>query len=194
MMDAQSLDQQQTEFLSALFPPDDIAQPQNGDHQMSIFEFTPQSSQQQQQQPPSIPINHNPNLNIQLEQLGDMMALQGIESPTSLTQFSPHLLLEQQFKLSQLQQLQQLQNQIFQQQASLLSSPSVPTVYIYVPLNHYSISSKRLTSSLDCTYQQPNGCRSSRTFYRASEEPIYPLQWPTYTRSLEILHPLLVPI
>ena len=31
-------------------------------------------------------------------------------------QFNPQLLLEQQFKLTQLQQLQQLQNQIFQQQ------------------------------------------------------------------------------
>ncbi|KAL1753393.1 hypothetical protein FB107DRAFT_276747 [Schizophyllum commune] len=36
-------------------------------------------------------------------------------------QFNPQLLLEQQFKLTQLQQLQQLQNQIFQQQLAIIS-------------------------------------------------------------------------
>ncbi|KNZ78702.1 hypothetical protein J132_10807 [Termitomyces sp. J132] len=58
------------------------------------------------------------------------MSIQGIESaPTSPT--SPHInapgLLEQQFKLTQLQQLQQLQNQIFQQQIALISgqTPSI---------------------------------------------------------------------
>ncbi|KAL1745514.1 hypothetical protein HDZ31DRAFT_36321 [Schizophyllum fasciatum] len=36
-------------------------------------------------------------------------------------QFNPQLMLEQQFKLTQLQQLQQLQNQIFQQQLAIIS-------------------------------------------------------------------------
>jgi hypothetical protein len=96
-MDTQSLDQHQKEFLSSLFPLDDNPQFQ--------YNFQP------------------PN---QLDLLGNMMAMQGIESPTALPQFAPHLLLEQQFKLSQLQQLQQLQNQIFQQQVSI-STTTLPT-------------------------------------------------------------------
>ncbi|KAJ6588910.1 hypothetical protein B0H19DRAFT_1101926 [Mycena capillaripes] len=44
------------------------------------------------------------------------------ESPPSNTSsYNPGLLLEQQYKLTQLQQLQQLQNQIFQQQIALIS-------------------------------------------------------------------------
>ena len=41
-----------------------------------------------------------------------------ILNPIESQHYSPHLLLEQQFKLTQLQQLQQLQNQIFQQQVN----------------------------------------------------------------------------
>ncbi|KAG5733259.1 hypothetical protein E4T56_gene20859 [Termitomyces sp. T112] len=79
-------------------------------------------------QPPSMPPLMSQTLNVDI--LNNLMSIQGIESaPTSPT--SPHInapgLLEQQFKLTQLQQLQQLQNQIFQQQIALISgqTPSI---------------------------------------------------------------------
>lgn len=63
----------------------------------------------------------NPELTVDM--LGTMMQMQGLDSqphPNSAAPaqaLSPQALLEQQFKINQLQQLQQLQNHIFQQQA-----------------------------------------------------------------------------
>lgn len=77
------------------------------------------------------------NQQLDMDLLGNLMAMQGAQglqgaqgmqgvdgqqnsTPTqsSSAQYNPQMLLEHQFKLTQLQQLQQLQNQIFQQQAS----------------------------------------------------------------------------
>ncbi|KIY47902.1 hypothetical protein FISHEDRAFT_59345 [Fistulina hepatica ATCC 64428] len=51
---------------------------------------------------------------------------QGMQPPVT-NAYNPQVLLEQQLKLSQLQQLQQLQNQIFQQQMALLSGQALST-------------------------------------------------------------------
>jgi len=126
MMDAQQ-EQQQKEFLSALFPPD-----LSGDHAQRsqssnpVFSFTSNDGSTLTQQHLSglisSPANGvNPQVNLDL--LGNLMSLSGIEGQPSnsqqLPQYNPQLLLEQQFKLTQLQQLQQLQNQIFQQQVRI---------------------------------------------------------------------------
>lgn len=64
----------------------------------------------------------NTTMPFDIEALGSLM--QGIEGQAPLSpnqqaaSYNPHMMLEQQFKLTQLQQLQQLQNQIFQQQVS----------------------------------------------------------------------------
>lgn len=127
-MDTQSQDQQQKDFLSSLFPLDvPIDQHRGslleGQQQQPMFQFN------NGLQLPNTGANMQPQLNMDL--LGNLMSMQGVESqsqannnggiPTSphqtQSQYNPQLLLEQQFKLTQLQQLQQLQNQIFQQQA-----------------------------------------------------------------------------
>ncbi|KAF9553575.1 hypothetical protein CPC08DRAFT_767450 [Agrocybe pediades] len=94
------------------------------------------ASQDQQNLFPSFPTNastlpQSPNgqqLNIGL--LNNLMQMQGLDTSTTpassslnMAAFDPQL-LEQQIKLTQLQQLQQLQNQIFQQQIALISGQS----------------------------------------------------------------------
>jgi hypothetical protein len=119
MMDSQPTDQQQ---MPALYAQLDDAGQQHAMHtdafQPSIFHFNSQATPQ----PPLMPVNPQLNLNNQLELLGNMMALQGMDSAANLSQYNPQLLLEQHVKLTQLQQLQQLQNHIFQQQVSVSSS------------------------------------------------------------------------
>ena len=123
-------DHHQKDFLS-LFPPD---QQQSNDSTLPIF-YNPSRAQQQ-----TMPMPNSPTIDI----LGTMMQMQGLESQAAPSATSPAFqsqsLLEQQFKLSQLQQLQQLQNQIFQQQAS-------PPPF----LRNICIDDVLL---IDCTYQQ----------------------------------------
>ncbi|KAJ6627830.1 hypothetical protein B0H10DRAFT_1992097 [Mycena sp. CBHHK59/15] len=104
-MDAQQAQDQQTkDFMSSFFPQDTpIDSLQNtADH----FQFS-------QSQNPS---------NVNMELIGTI----GNLINEQVSSYNPGLLLEQQYKLTQLQQLQQLQNQIFQQQIALIagSQPS----------------------------------------------------------------------
>lgn len=84
--------------------------------------------------PPSPPMSA-PQNQLAMSLLNNLLQMQGLESTilnqqntatpsttsSSSTTQASHLLLEQQIKLTQLQQLQQLQNQIFQQQVLVLS-------------------------------------------------------------------------
>ncbi|KAJ6595823.1 hypothetical protein DFH09DRAFT_1135706 [Mycena vulgaris] len=98
-MDSQQAHDQQTKDFMSFFPQDlAIDQLQNAADQ---FQF-------HQNPPPS-------NVNMELiGTIGNMINEQA-------TSYNPGLLLEQQYKLTQLHQLQQLQNQIFQQQIALIS-------------------------------------------------------------------------
>lgn len=99
---------------------------------------------------PSGPTPQSPNSQLTMNLLNNLLQMQGLENnivsqqlsasaqastqtssssaqpqspgaaPSSPNSFPPHLMIEQQIKLSQLQQLQQLQNQIFQQQVGIL--------------------------------------------------------------------------
>lgn len=122
-MDTRNL--QQKDYISSLYPTDQQNHQQDGQQQsMSMFQYNSLSPSHQ----PSMgmqqgtPQSINPQLT--MEMLGSMMQIQGIESqttsPTSPQPFNPQSMLEQQFKLTQLQQLQQLQNHIFQQQVKSL--------------------------------------------------------------------------
>lgn len=69
-----------------------------------------------------------------MDLIGSFLAMQGVESqgaltPGTHTPYNPATVLEQQFKLTQLQQLQQLQNQIFQQQVR--HACSIPVVHLW---------------------------------------------------------------
>ena len=119
-MDPHSQDQHQKDFMSTFFTQDASNQNLEGHQQSnSMFPFTPGTSahhnpmgmQQVLQQP-----NLNSQINMDL-----LMHMHGIDNPPVSPQssYNPQSLLEQQFKLTQLQQLQQLQNQIFQQQVTV---------------------------------------------------------------------------
>ncbi|KAJ7269889.1 hypothetical protein C8J57DRAFT_1323836 [Mycena rebaudengoi] len=96
-MDSQQAQDQQTkDFISSFFPQDLSMENPN-------FQFHENSAPQ--------------NLNGNLELIGTLGNLISDQAPS----YNPGLLLEQQYKLTQLQQLQQLQNQIFQQQIALIS-------------------------------------------------------------------------
>lgn len=72
-------------------------------------------------QPPLPPMPNLPFGSDALQHLLPSMDPSGQQQGSSQqTQSTPQVLLEQQFRLNQLQQLQQLQNQIFQQQVSLM--------------------------------------------------------------------------
>ena len=90
--------------------------------------------------PPSPPMSA-PQNQLAMSLLNNLLQMQGLENtmlnqqnsattpPTTTssspsTTYNPQLLLEQQIKLTQLQQLQQLQNQIFQQQVLVLPHSS----------------------------------------------------------------------
>ncbi|PBK78029.1 hypothetical protein ARMSODRAFT_946887 [Armillaria solidipes] len=125
-MDAHIDDQQQKDYLSPFF---DLESLQNGGD-LGIM-----SPSMNSQQPQLMMTSATMPSQMDMEMLGNLMSLQGINSPNDISptspsqpQFntntgatSPQLLMEQQFKLAQLQQLQQLQNQIFQQQIAIIS-------------------------------------------------------------------------
>ncbi len=124
-MDAHIDDQQQKDYLSPFF---DLESLQNGGD-LGIM-----SPSMNSQQPQLMMTSATMPSQMDMEMLGNLMSLQGINSPNDISQrpplspqfstntgaTSPQLLMEQQFKLAQLQQLQQLQNQIFQQQVRSL--------------------------------------------------------------------------
>ncbi|TFK63962.1 hypothetical protein BDN72DRAFT_889718 [Pluteus cervinus] len=96
-----------------------------GSNTTSSMHMSPSQSQQSHQ-----------NSQYAMDLIGNLMQMQSIELPPATasnsqsmnpsnspatTAYSPQFILEQQIKLTQLQQLQQLQNQIFQQQMALIS-------------------------------------------------------------------------
>lgn len=127
-MDTRTQEQQQKDFMSTFFssPTDHVNQNTIDSSQLHQALFNGSTSA------PGM-LGHgmhqssNTNMPLDMDLLGNLMAMQGIESQTALmsnqqASYNPQVLLEQQFKLTQLQQLQQLQNQIFQQQVSNLIS------------------------------------------------------------------------
>ncbi|KAH7919048.1 hypothetical protein BV22DRAFT_1134138 [Leucogyrophana mollusca] len=134
-----SQDQQQKDFLAFLFPSEVTTDSQRS-HDSQQNDLMSGGSGPSQRLPTGVNnfsatanSNFNPGLNMDLSSMGNFM--QGMEStPQAMTapaQFTPQMLLEQQYKLTQLHQLQQLQNQIqnqiFQQQLALISGQSVLT-------------------------------------------------------------------
>lgn len=119
-------DQQQKDFLSTLFPEF------TADPHRTTQEVHQSSAVMQGQRHPNnfsnLPVSANMSYNPPLDLLAmsNVMSLQGLDpnhqNLPSTSTFTPQVLLEQQYKLTQLHQLQQLQNQIqnqiFQQQAS----------------------------------------------------------------------------
>jgi hypothetical protein len=109
-MDAHTPEHQK-DFMAAFFSTDSSSQVLDG-QQQSMYPYTSGNynitGMQQALQQNNI--NH-PQVNV------DFMH---IESASPQSSYNPQSLLEQQFKLTQLQQLQQLQNQIFQQQVNVI--------------------------------------------------------------------------
>ncbi|KAJ7753339.1 hypothetical protein DFH07DRAFT_1061466 [Mycena maculata] len=66
----------------------------------------------------------------QLQSPADQFQFHPNPPPSNTSSYNPTLLIEQQYKLTQLQQLQQLQNQIFQQQIALISGSQTTPVPI----------------------------------------------------------------
>ncbi|KAH7910263.1 hypothetical protein BJ138DRAFT_1192609 [Hygrophoropsis aurantiaca] len=135
-----SQEQQQKDFLAFLFPTEVSLDPHRShDHSNDLMSGPSGSSQRPSIGPNGFPgtsnASFNPGLSMDLASMGNFMSMQGIEPAvapvTAPTQFTPQMLLEQQYKLTQLHQLQQLQNQIqnqiFQQQLALISGQSVLT-------------------------------------------------------------------
>lgn len=99
-------DQQTKDFMASFFPQDLDSSTE--------FQFHPHPTPG-----PSNGINvANNNMEL-LGTIGNLINEQTAAAASYNVNANPGLLLEQQYKLSQLQQLQQLQNQIFQQQVSL---------------------------------------------------------------------------
>lgn len=126
-MDSHSQDQQQKDFLSTFFSnnnepnhhPDPTQQQHQQHHpqQHGLFNGSALTLPNMLAHPMHA-ANGAPT---EMDLIGSFMAMQGIDtqsalSPSAQSSYNPQMLLEQQFKLNQLQQLQQLQNQIFQQQ------------------------------------------------------------------------------
>lgn len=131
-MDARMDDQQQQkDYMASFFPNVNLNQLQT-DGNMDLMQQSTLNSQQSQATIPGL--NMPPQLD--MEMLGNLMSMQGLTSlhhhqlgaastsqshfPSTSNTANPQMMMEQQFKLAQLQQLQQLQNQIFQQQVSTL--------------------------------------------------------------------------
>ncbi|KAK0459609.1 uncharacterized protein EV420DRAFT_1268847 [Desarmillaria tabescens] len=169
-MDAHIDDQQQKDYLSPFF---DLESLQNGGD-LGIM-----SPSVNAQQPQSMMTSATMPSQMDMEMLGNLMSLQGINSPSSISptspshpQFStntattnPQLLMEQQFKLAQLQQLQQLQNQIFQQQVSLSIRADNYGDSVMTPIPSHSISSQ---------FNAPRGSTSAPAHIAFRSSPSHP--------------------
>jgi hypothetical protein len=123
-MDTLAQDQQQKDFMSTFFPPSIDHGHQHRDHsqhQQPLFNGAVLQPGLHGHGMHSMNTN-NPNMTLDMDVMTNFMAMQGIESQQALSPtqapYNPQLHLEQQFKVTQLQQLQQLQNQIFLQQVS----------------------------------------------------------------------------
>jgi hypothetical protein len=124
-MDTLAHDQQQKDFMSTFFSSSVDHGNHNVDHsqhQQPLYNGASlQPGMHGHDMHSSMNANHS-NMALDMDALGNFMAMQGIESPQALSPsqapYNPQVLLEQQIKVTQLQQLQQLQNQIFMQQVS----------------------------------------------------------------------------
>lgn len=123
-MDTRIQEQHQKDFISTFFPSPPDHTNQNvvdSSQQQTLFNGSstlPLGMLGHGMQPSS-----NTNMPLDMDLLGNLMGMQGIETQAAMMSnqqapYNPQVLLEQQFKLTQLQQLQQLQNQIFQQQVN----------------------------------------------------------------------------
>lgn len=127
-------DHQQKDFLALLFP--DANTDQNRTHDVQQSDMLPNHPHRLPNILQNLSGSSNTSFNQQpldLMAMSNLISLQPLDSPpTTLPSpaLTPQILLERQYKLTQLHQLQQLQsqiqNQIFQQQASLLPS-QLPT-------------------------------------------------------------------
>lgn len=125
-----SQDHHQKDFLAFLFPDSssDQNRPQDA-HQLDVLATSSlpahriPSTLQNFAGSNNTPFNHQP---LDLMAMPNLISLQGLDTPPtnhhSPAALTPQMLLDQQYKLTQLHTLQQLQNQIqsqiFQQQAS----------------------------------------------------------------------------
>ncbi|KIJ59392.1 hypothetical protein HYDPIDRAFT_118618 [Hydnomerulius pinastri MD-312] len=133
MEQIRSQDQQQKDFLAYLFPEPSTDQHRSQDaHQNDILSGGSLPGQRLPSALPNFSGSSGTSFNQQpldLMAMSNLMSMQGMDTshPTipSASAFTPQMLLEQQYKLTQLHQLQQLQNQIqnqiFQQQLALIS-------------------------------------------------------------------------
>ncbi|KAF7360350.1 BHLH domain-containing protein [Mycena venus] len=115
-------DQQTKDYMSSFFPQDlSMDQLQNSSSEFQFHSHpTPGPSNTN-----GVNINLANNVNMGnmelLGTIGNLISEQTAAAASYNVNVNPGLLLEQQYKLTQLQQLQQLQNQIFQQQIALIS-------------------------------------------------------------------------
>lgn len=128
-MDTHGQAQQQKDFMSAFFPPQGDNPNPNVDHSQhhqNLFNgqgLHPGMINTGMQALSNM--SNGSNITSDMDMLQNLMAMQGMESHSPVqgnqqAPYNPSAMLEQQFKLTQLQQLQQLQNQIFQQQVSII--------------------------------------------------------------------------
>ncbi|KAK7044687.1 BHLH domain-containing protein [Favolaschia claudopus] len=138
-MDGQQAAQDQ-HLMSSFFPQDlGIDHMQNSSQDFQFHQPGPSNSN---------PVNLNlaNSLNVNnlelLGTIGNLINEQTAAAASYNVNVNPSLLLEQQYKLTQLQQLQQLQNQIFQQQIALISGGQ-PTP---LPLDSDARAAERVAS------------------------------------------------
>jgi hypothetical protein len=123
--------QEQKDFLAFLFPESSSDQQRGHDAQQNdIINADAMQGQRATSGISNFSGTTNPsmfNQPIDLLAMSNIMSLQGMDTtslpaPQNTTNFTPQVIFEQQYKLTQLHQLQQLQsqiqNQIFQQQVS----------------------------------------------------------------------------
>jgi hypothetical protein len=128
-------DHHSSHFLTSLFQQAPAMQQDHTHQQQGSSSMSFQSSQGGPPPPQTTNVPLSPVSNLQnqltMNMLNNMLQIQHVgdqltgitaqQTPGSNMQYHPQaIFVEQQFKLSQLQQLQQLQNQIFQQQVGSL--------------------------------------------------------------------------
>jgi hypothetical protein len=160
---------QQKEFLSSLFPAELAVDIVHRELESQRPTSTPYPFNNGHTSNNAPPLTNSASGPYNLDLLANLNILSGIDKPTTsqLPQYTPQMLLEQQFKLSQLQQLQQLQNQIFQQQVGFLvpTGHSIPTSSPTVP------SQIALISRLPDTCPAPEGQREQSVRFHGLPTP-----------------------
>ncbi|KAK0454052.1 uncharacterized protein EV420DRAFT_1696652 [Desarmillaria tabescens] len=125
-----------------------------------------------------------------MEMLGNLMSLQGPESPHQISPLSPSQtyfpsdnhpvrpsLMDQQVKRSQLRQLQDLQNQIFQQQISLIinqDSLTHPTTTYVQEQHNYGLPTPISSSELPLEFVSPMALNQSQIPQECHDDSMAP--------------------